>query len=641
LAIAWLITGCAAAPKAKIVTTEGAAETHDEIAFWTHIEDFPIVSSADALHAMSIYAGGAGGDADYARRVASLKARDLLPADYALAPDAAINRGTLARFVAVWLKLPRGVNASLFGWNARYAIRELEFRGLLPPSSPNQLVSGAELIGVLSRADDYRRDGQQIRDVTQASETPPVAISEPNAESVKAGRPMQGSQLASLSLNALSLLQDVPPATAPADAAAPITGKGFVFAEVVGGVAVQRPEADAPIAAEKGMAVEAGSEIITPRGGMARLTGAGGQTIALDANTRATLRQAEEPGGVLVTIVSMRRGRAGTAVERPLEASGQYIKVNIESPRSTLAIKGTRVALYDQQPYDVEARSFTGTASFEQFQRQRVSFGRKNGGLVTVTGQTPDPTGVALAAATSDPGARAARTESEARLISNYFSRSALVRFDRISNLPAVFGGPSPTPAAVRTFFRGDLNFAISWKTGTNVNIAVLRPNDEVRNTAGGVVYPLGSLARGPNFDLPFDHRGGANGGFEVVNFTAPRNGSYTLFVQNFGRIPAAVTLSAFLNGQPLSLTNIIGGRPQTTPTRSIQPKKEVIFKVTLPESTPGEAAASPTNNVEPQAKSVKAQKADKPAVRTKDAAKPGAQRKPPAAGPVSRKAKR
>jgi hypothetical protein len=152
----------------------------------------------------------------------------------------------------VAVELPRGVNASLFGWNARYAIRELEFRGLLPPSSPNQLVSGGELIGILARADEYQQQSRPRLSPAAPAASNNVARS---PETPDQPSPLPGVELASRALDGLFLLQDVP-TTAP-------TGARFVVAAVAGKVSVRLAEGDAFVPATVGMELTEATEIST------------------------------------------------------------------------------------------------------------------------------------------------------------------------------------------------------------------------------------------------------------------------------------------------------------------------------------------------------------------------------------------
>ena len=44
--------------------------------------------------------------------------------------------------------------------NPRYAVRELQFMELYPPSSPTQTFSGTEFLGIIGKLEDYQRKQQ-------------------------------------------------------------------------------------------------------------------------------------------------------------------------------------------------------------------------------------------------------------------------------------------------------------------------------------------------------------------------------------------------------------------------------------------------------------------------------------------------
>jgi hypothetical protein len=46
---------------------------------------------------------------------------------------------------------------SVLGPTPRYATRELQYIGVYPPSSPEQVFSGTELVGIMGRVEDYQR----------------------------------------------------------------------------------------------------------------------------------------------------------------------------------------------------------------------------------------------------------------------------------------------------------------------------------------------------------------------------------------------------------------------------------------------------------------------------------------------------
>jgi len=83
----------------------------------------------------------------------------------------------------------------LLGPMPRYAVRELMFLNVYPPSTPNQSFSGNEFVGIIGRVEDFQRGdpenesaavmpGQIKQRVDDAGEfaTPATPTNEPNTQ---------------------------------------------------------------------------------------------------------------------------------------------------------------------------------------------------------------------------------------------------------------------------------------------------------------------------------------------------------------------------------------------------------------------------------------------------------------------------
>jgi hypothetical protein len=125
--------------------------------FWHTLPTRAAVTNDEAFHALLLFLDGQDPAADYAGRVTALRARGMLPGGFADKPEAAVRRGTLAVALVRGLAIPGGLTMRVFGPQPRYAERELEYAGLYPPGSPHQTFSGAELLGIIGRAEDYQR----------------------------------------------------------------------------------------------------------------------------------------------------------------------------------------------------------------------------------------------------------------------------------------------------------------------------------------------------------------------------------------------------------------------------------------------------------------------------------------------------
>ena len=106
------------------------------------------------LHLEGSQPGGIAGDQ---QRVELLKSRGMLRPGFDGPADDAVTRGTLARALVTALQLRGGVMLRVFGPRARYAVRELQYVGIYPRSSPHQTFSGGQYVAVIGRVEDYSR----------------------------------------------------------------------------------------------------------------------------------------------------------------------------------------------------------------------------------------------------------------------------------------------------------------------------------------------------------------------------------------------------------------------------------------------------------------------------------------------------
>ncbi len=135
----------------------GGNDVDAQLEFWHALAEKPLTSNDDAFHGLLLYTDGKDDATDYAGRVDHLRNRNLLPKGFDEPPDVAVRRGTLAVPLMRLAGLKGGVTTRIFGTSPRYAVRELMFAGLYPPSTPNQVLSGAEFVGIIGRVEDYQR----------------------------------------------------------------------------------------------------------------------------------------------------------------------------------------------------------------------------------------------------------------------------------------------------------------------------------------------------------------------------------------------------------------------------------------------------------------------------------------------------
>ena len=158
--------GCRSATVAESVTKTLASESgtipqDTQIDFWHNLIDHALTSNDDALHGLLLYIDGKDESTDYAARVTSLKSRGYLPGYFNEPADRAIGRGTFAFAATKALRVKGGVMQHLLP-SPRYALREMVYLGVFPPSSTNQTFTGAEYVGVIGKMEDYDRGNVDV-----------------------------------------------------------------------------------------------------------------------------------------------------------------------------------------------------------------------------------------------------------------------------------------------------------------------------------------------------------------------------------------------------------------------------------------------------------------------------------------------
>jgi hypothetical protein len=151
------VGGCHTAKVAQPLTGKLSGNGPDsQLEFWHTLATRPVTSNDEAFHGLLLYADGEDPARDYAGRVSTLKSRKMLPGNFHRPAEEAVQRGPLAQAICRTLEIKGGVMLRLTGAQ-RYAVRELQFLELYPPSGPQQTFSGSEYLGIIGRMEDYQR----------------------------------------------------------------------------------------------------------------------------------------------------------------------------------------------------------------------------------------------------------------------------------------------------------------------------------------------------------------------------------------------------------------------------------------------------------------------------------------------------
>jgi hypothetical protein len=596
-----LLAGCQSArvgrpPLASQLTPQAANPPAGQIAFWHALNDVPLATNDDAFHALLLYFDTKDDSADYAGRVRALKSRRWLAGDFNEPADAAVTRGTVAAALARALDFKGGVTMHLLGGgpSPRYALRELQYRGLLPDSSPNQGFTGAELVGVIGKVEDLRTGNpadvpadelpEEVRLAAGGKSTPgaPGIALIGDAPDVSPDLTLVSRELSLIDPIFATMLQDGPTTTtAPSEPAA----LSATIIKVQGTVEYRVNDAAKwePLTPGKTLGVDA--SIRTGARGAVVMTVPPDQTIGVDRLTTVTVLKAVQNRGKVTTDVGMKYGR----VRYDIAGAGVEHEATIRSPNSNLAIRGTKVSLFDQRPYTPEAVSLTGRAQFSTIaRRQPIAFGKAGQGKTLIRQGDVNPAQFALTQSVVDPGIAGARTNSEEALITSLIAHGAVASFDEAAGIRVVRGGGAPSDAGLLNTLPGALNFVVRWDGPANLDLALSTPN--FADGHSEFIYPIGGLDRSKSGGvIPFDHRGGKGGGVEVVYWTGNTftGGTYAMSVQRVsGAESVTATIQAFFNKQPLNLEpDAI--EPVTRVEKIVSTETGAVQFVTVPTQVP------------------------------------------------------
>jgi hypothetical protein len=215
------------------------------------------------------------------------------------------------------------------------------------------------------------------------------------------------------------------------------------------------------------------------------------QIYRLDRLGSTKVARAVFDGKKVTTDVGLQKGRVGLDVVRgaakesaaaprqdrdlalQIEAAGVEYDSTIRSPNAALAVRGTKVSLYDQPPFAPEAVSLTGRAVFRNARRQLVAFGGQ--AKAKVQADQTSAAEQALDVATIDPHSPVTQSVYDARQEALVVQRGGFVRGD------VLVGNSSVTDAELTNLLPGYLNFVLRWDGGparklADLNLAVISP---------------------------------------------------------------------------------------------------------------------------------------------------------------------
>jgi hypothetical protein len=305
------------------------------------------------------------------------------------------------------------------------------------------------------------------------------------------------------------------------------TALSATITAIEGNVQVRQNEDAAWQKATVGMKLGEGAEFRTGPRSAVRFEIPPDQTVTLDRLGTVKLIEAIARKEVVKTDLGMKYGR----VRYDVEAAGLAHDSTIHSPGSALAVRGTRVSLYDQPPFTPQATSLTGRATFRNTKRQMVGFGGKAKAKITGDGVSPAQTAL-VDSILRMPDFE--RTEQQIRELSFLFTHSG-----------AVLGNVATSNVAVReaelpALIGGKLDFVLRWSYSDAADLNLF------------VRTPLGETFGNPPFILSFFPGNKEVGQFLATTFpqSSPSGGSVGL--NHIG--PEGIEIASFSNKPPAGL---------------------------------------------------------------------------------------
>jgi len=134
----------------------------DEIAqmdFWDAVAKERAVCNRDALRSLLLNFEIDPGDTD-AKSLAAARDRGWISEKEELAPLETARVGWIAKAICIETGIKGGVTMRVFGPRERYAVHELNFRRWLANMTPNQSISGIQLMALLGAAEDHAAGGE-------------------------------------------------------------------------------------------------------------------------------------------------------------------------------------------------------------------------------------------------------------------------------------------------------------------------------------------------------------------------------------------------------------------------------------------------------------------------------------------------
>lgn len=143
-----------------------------DLVYFAELMPRRITFGYDACKALVVLMGVEDEYIDLDAQVAFLREKNLLPKKFEseFDPMEPLRKGLVAYMFCKALEIKGGLTLSIFGMSQRYAIKELVFQGIMSSGNVNDIVSGEELVLIITQAADYMAKRQQAQEAPKVKE---------------------------------------------------------------------------------------------------------------------------------------------------------------------------------------------------------------------------------------------------------------------------------------------------------------------------------------------------------------------------------------------------------------------------------------------------------------------------------------
>ena len=140
------------------VLVAGAHAWAENATFFLQLSQTPRATLLDGYRAALALQGKPYADVSFQDAREALLEAGVIKARWPTEADVPLSRGRIACILVKVLGIKGGVTMRIFGPSPRYALRECAYLELMAGGAVNRYVTGRELVAIVMRADEFKKD---------------------------------------------------------------------------------------------------------------------------------------------------------------------------------------------------------------------------------------------------------------------------------------------------------------------------------------------------------------------------------------------------------------------------------------------------------------------------------------------------